>query len=259
MMNEQELAVARDQFIAEHGPWTGHRIHLGGNVYTREDNPDYCLSHRIALYRRIMRDFGVIGPNNIRVLDLGCLEGAFSIDFARQGADVVGIDGRSTNVEHARFSATMLGLADRCNFVVEDVRKLESLGQYDIVLCVGILYHLTAEDAISVLRQIAGSGAVLVIIDTHVSPDALGENRFKLSEVVDVVVNEETYRGRWYQEFPDGLNTEQKIAWSTGSALDNERSFWFTADDLRRVVEGAGFHAYEVFRQGDCAAMVGRR
>lgn len=36
---------------------------------------------------------------NLRILDLACLEGHYAIEFAMQGATVVGIEGRESNVQ----------------------------------------------------------------------------------------------------------------------------------------------------------------
>ena len=36
---------------------------------------------------------------NLRILDLACLEGHYAIEFALQGATVVGIEGRESNIQ----------------------------------------------------------------------------------------------------------------------------------------------------------------
>jgi SAM-dependent methyltransferase len=260
MKHAQEITAARDRFIAQHGPWTGHRIHLGQEVYTCEDVPQYCLSYRLAQHLQIMADLGFGNLTGLRILDLACMEGAFSIEFARRGASVLGIEGRPVNLARAKFAAEMIGFSEtQCQFIINDVRDIESLGQFHIVLCAGILYHLTAEDAVKTLRQIAATGAALTVIDTHISSDNLGDNRFNLSAPKTVTLGNDTYRGRWYPEFPPGATAESKMKYSTGSALDNDHSFWFYPPDLRRIVEAVGFRCYQAFLDDDRTVIAGRR
>lgn len=254
-MTAQQIKDARDRFIAQHGPWTGHRIHLGEGVYTCEDVPQYCLTQRMAAQRAAMGTFEV---ENQYVLDLGCLEGAFSIDFAQRGAFVIGIDARPENIHRAQFARDILQLST-CKFAVHDVRKLSTLGPFDFVLCAGILYHLTADDAFSVLQQIKASGARLVLVETHVAPTMDTPNPFNLSLPEKVKIDGASYGGRWYPEFPFGLTDKQKLEWSTGSAKDNDRSFWFFPEDLIRLLQRVGFQVEEATRGTDTILLVARQ
>lgn len=110
------IEAARDRIVARRGPWTAHSIHLGHNVYTREPEKNW----RVELFGRIMHDFGFPQLAGVRILDLGCLEGLFAIEYARQGAVSVGIEGREANIEKAMFARDVLGLTD-CTFVQDDV------------------------------------------------------------------------------------------------------------------------------------------
>lgn len=248
----QAITEARDRFITSHGPWTGHRIDLGHGVYTCEDVPAYGLAYRTTQYLEILSEFGFPDLNGAWILDLGCMEGAFSIEFARRGANVVGIDGRAANVAHARFAASILNLESRCRFLVEDVRNLHQ-GRFDIVLCAGLLYHLTAADAVALVRRIGLATLNLTLINTHVAPAIISKEsaRFNLSGIEEVEVEGKPCRGRWYQEFPDNLSQQARLAYSTGSSLDNNRSFWFEAPDLRRIVGEAGFEVHQAFYDND--------
>lgn len=46
--------------------------------------------------------------NQLRILDLGGLEGIYSLEFACHGAEVVSIEGRESNNAHSRFAAQVL-------------------------------------------------------------------------------------------------------------------------------------------------------
>ncbi|MBC1220039.1 bifunctional 2-polyprenyl-6-hydroxyphenol methylase/3-demethylubiquinol 3-O-methyltransferase UbiG, partial [Nostoc sp. UCD120] len=83
----------------------------------------------------------------MRILDLGCLEGLYSIGLALHGATVVGIEGREVNFQKAKFAKECLGL-NNLEFIQDDVLNLspEKYGYFDIVLCCGILYHLNVPE-----------------------------------------------------------------------------------------------------------------
>lgn len=238
--------AAVDQVRGRVGPWTSHSIHLGHGVYTRDPEDNW----RVDLFSRIMRDFGFPQIAGIRILDLACLEGLFAIEYARQGALTVGIEGRAANVEKALFARDVLGLSS-CTILQDDVRNLEArgLGNFDVVLCAGILYHLNAADAIEFIRQIARCTNKLAIFDTHIAPDDLVVNPFSLSAPMsDVAVRNEGYRGRFFQEHPPGSSSEAKAS-RLWASLDNDLSFWFSKASLHDALKNNGFAAvYDALR-----------
>lgn len=163
----------------------------------------HVLSSALAVLKRLC-------PQGGTVADLGCLEGAYSAEFAKAGYQVTGIDVRQSNL--ARCPAV-----PRLRLVNADVRFLAQRGEsYDAVFASGILYHL--EDPVRFLRQVAPL-TPLLILDTHVSADG-GERH-------------EGCDGHWYDE-PGGLD-DPWGAWVNG------RSFWLTLPDLLRSVREAGY------------------
>ncbi|MBU0510769.1 MAG: class I SAM-dependent methyltransferase [Chloroflexi bacterium] len=85
-------------------------------------------------------------PPSGRVLDLGCGEGLYSLLFAAEGYEVVGIDISSSAVEWARRRATEQGMTN-AHFRVGDVTTLSDFasGQFDLVLSVHC-YHCLSDD-----------------------------------------------------------------------------------------------------------------
>jgi SAM-dependent methyltransferase len=106
-----------------------------------------------------------------RVLDLGCNAGWWSLAAIEAGADhVVGIDGRRMHVEQAELVFEVKGVAaDRYAFHEADLLALETIedGPFDVVLCLGLLYHVNRP--VELMRLIASSGARAICIDTEVS------------------------------------------------------------------------------------------
>jgi tRNA (mo5U34)-methyltransferase len=76
------------------------------------------------------------------VLDIGCNAGFYSLEMKRRGAArVVGIDSDEGYLAQARFAAEVVGAQiEFRNLDVYDVGKLRQ--RFDIVLFMGVLYHL---------------------------------------------------------------------------------------------------------------------
>ncbi|MBR0654179.1 TIGR04290 family methyltransferase [Plastoroseomonas arctica] len=123
--------------ITRLGPWF-HNMELGG-VATAPDHP-------LGDYPRVKwRHFAASIPADLRgqtVLDIGCNGGFYAIEMARRGADrVVAIDTDPRYLAQARFAADVAGVAIAFRELsVFDVGRLGE--RFDIVLFMGVLYHL---------------------------------------------------------------------------------------------------------------------
>src|SRR5687767_12466676 len=83
-----------EDVVAQHGPWTAHNIHLGNDIYTIVPGIEGDNEFRLQRIVQIVSDLSPRPLDELRILDLGCLEGLFAVEFARRGADVVGLEGR---------------------------------------------------------------------------------------------------------------------------------------------------------------------
>ena len=213
MTVEEKMAELVDRY----GPWT-YDIPLGNGVWTRgEDLPHTRLKRTLQM----IQDQMPIADS--RILDLGCLDGIFSIECALQGAEVVGVDAREENIAKCEFAKTTLGL-ERLSFVQDDVRNLgrESYGTFDTVICSGLLYHPDAPDVFALLEAMHDVTRRLVVIDTHVS----------LTPTTTVTYSGQEYAGHFYDEGD---------ASSTWASYGNSRSFWLTRPSLTNAVAAVGF------------------
>lgn len=125
-----------------------------------------------------------------RVLDLGCNAGYWSLLAAQAGADfVLGIDGRQMCVDQSNFVFEVNGIDPRrYRFGVADIFEtdLQELGTFDIVLCLGLLYHVSKP--MELLQQMARVNSDLAIIDTRLSRLPGASLEF-LHESTDVAAN----------------------------------------------------------------------
>ncbi|MEA2373110.1 MAG: tRNA (mo5U34)-methyltransferase [Solirubrobacteraceae bacterium] len=112
--------------------------------------------------------------DGLRVLDLGCNAGFWSLAALEAGAEsVVGVDARAMHIEQAELVFAVKGVdADRYRFVESDIFDLDIArhGRFDVCLCLGLLYHVGRP--VELLGMIAASGASMLVIDTALSTAA---------------------------------------------------------------------------------------
>lgn len=160
---------------------------------------------RVERFERLLRLF-TLG----RLVDLGTGHGVFAQRAADLGWDVTAIDARSERWPDD----------DRVTWVKGDIRE-HDLERYDLIACLGVFYHLTCDDQLSLLSRSAGTP---MIIDTHLDH---GEHEHSLS---DPVTEGDGYAGRHYSE-PFALT----------SAWGNRHSFWPTLASFQRMLARHGY------------------
>jgi hypothetical protein len=229
-VDRQLIEGRKAQIVQRFGPWTAHNILLGEDVYTIGKG---VAGDEIKL-RRIVQSVADAWRrplSGLRLLDLACLEGLYAVEFARHGARALGIEGRQASIEKARFARDVLALPN-LDFVQDDVRNLSKAkhGGFDVVLCLGILYHLDAPDVFGFLERVAHVCEGFALFDTHVSLAAEKSHLFK----------GKTYWGRGYQEH-DPRSTPEHRAGQLWASLDNPESFWLTRASLYNALSHVGF------------------
>jgi SAM-dependent methyltransferase len=219
--SEEALRRGRDEAIERFGPWTNSNIHLGEGVYTIAPGANAMAEARVRRITQLVLDWNGGSAEGLRVLDLACYEGAFAIELAMRGAEVLAIDAREEHAGKARFAKEALGL-DRLEVEHGDVRDLDParIGQFDVVLCLGILYHLDVPAAFELVERVAVLTRRLCVIETQIS----------LTRRETVGHRGREYHGRWYAEG----NTP-------GASVGNRRSFWMTRASLLNALAAAGF------------------
>lgn len=149
------------------GPWKS-QFWLGdqpfGGTY------DAMHDERIVLARDTFRDART-------VLELGAFEGGHTAAIARWADRVVGVEGRPENAAKARW---ILGTMEATNAeIVEadlEAMRLADLGSFDLVVALGVLYHV--REPVKLIAKMADA-APNAVIWTHVSPT---DERFEYAE-----------------------------------------------------------------------------
>ncbi len=228
-MEVEAIRQEHAALVERYGAWTAHNIRLADGVYTLSEEP---AGDEVKLRRVVQVVSDLCGPDlsGLRVLDLACLEGMYAIELAGRGAEVVAIEGREANLEKARFAARALGV--EVDFQQGDVRDLsrERHGEFDVVLCLGILYHLDVEDVFPFVSRMAEVCRRALVVDTAIALAAKEERAY----------DGQVYKGQTLFEHDPSSSQEERLK-ALWSSLDNTSAFALTAPSLQSLLARAGF------------------
>jgi tRNA (mo5U34)-methyltransferase len=106
-----------------------------------------------------------------RVLDLGCNAGFWSLKALEAGCDFVwGIDGREMHIEQASLVMSVKGVGpERYRLTPANLFEVDLASEppFDVVLCLGLLYHVSKP--IELLEAAASVNTDLLLVDTALS------------------------------------------------------------------------------------------
>jgi SAM-dependent methyltransferase len=122
--------------------FTAHNIRLDDGTLTKPEAGETIDRHPWFLAAKRIPDATCQGPRNkIRLLDLGCLEGGYSVEFARLGYRTVGLDVRDANIATCRYVQSRVEVK-ALEFVQDDAWNVAQYREFDATFCCGLLYHL---------------------------------------------------------------------------------------------------------------------
>lgn len=171
---------------------------------------DPVVQRRFQLFDALL---GLFHPG--RVIDLGAGHGSFSVRAADAGWRVTALDARTV-----RFQDD-----PRVTWVQSDARHADVSG-YDLILCLGLFYHLTLEDQLNLLERASGTP---LMIDTHL---ANGAEDARWKDRLSGPVKPRGYQGRLFRE---GGRSSPTASWG------NEESFWPTPGAFYRMLDEHGY------------------
>ncbi len=163
-LTEQEIAERVASFSAWH-----YRFDLDG-VVTPIVDERYVTRHaqrKAYFFDPLVEALGGSLAGK-RVLDLGCNAGFWSLAAAEAGCEhVLGVDGRQMHVDQAELVFEVNGVPrERYEFRLADIYDLDlsAEGPFDLVLCLGLLYHVSKP--MELFEWIDAINSDLLVIDT---------------------------------------------------------------------------------------------
>jgi hypothetical protein len=231
-MRPEELERERRAVVAAHGEWTHHNIRLGDGAHTISADPTPGQARRLERLVQTVADVADGPFEDLRVLDLACHEGLNALEFGAQGAEVVGVEIREAHLAKADFARRALGL-ERVRFIRDDVRNVgvADYGSFDVVLCLGILYHLDAPDVFELLQRISELCTRVALIDTNISVEPVEQRQWGGRD----------YAGRRYFEHDASSSAQERERDAPKRSYDNPEAFWLTRASLLNALADVGF------------------
>ena len=241
--------------------FTAHNVRLADGTYSKPDEEYVMDEHPWFLSaKRVLTSFFPNDRHNVRVADLGCLEGGYALEFARLGYQSVGIEVRESNIAACNFLKED-SQQQNLTYIKDDAWNVGDHGPFDAVFCCGLLYHI--DNPRHFIETMAKATRKVLIIQTHFAvddfyarsrvlrplrtmlPKRFGRtDKFKLSELCE----HEGLMGRWFTEFKSEPSEEDREA-AKWHSWENHRSFWIQREYLLQAIQEAGFDM--VFEQFD--------
>jgi 2-polyprenyl-3-methyl-5-hydroxy-6-metoxy-1,4-benzoquinol methylase len=248
-MNVDALARKKQSIIEKFGPWAASNIHVGGNLYTIGEgiHGDEIKLRRVL---QVVADMTRRPLSELRLLDLACHEGIYATEFARQGMRVLGIEAREAHIEKLNFVKEALSLGN-LDVAQDDVRNLSEAkyGLFDVVLCLGILYHLDAPDVFSFIERIGEVCTDVAVIDTRIT----------LGPTESIVYKGTKYWGHRIQEGHSASDTPEQKMKRYWASIDNLTSFHLSRTSLYSLLARCGFTSvYECYVPAETAKPIDR-
>ena len=136
-------------------------LECGSYAYTQEHLSARTANARIS--QSVAQSFDFTGKS---VLDLGCGDGAYTVEFAALGVrEIVGVDPAAVAIEAGTKRARSLGLDKIVRFEVGNIYEPETYlagKHYDCIVLRGILHHLP-DPARAIAALASFDGTVIVV------------------------------------------------------------------------------------------------
>ncbi len=134
------------------------RAQLFDALYDDETNVSRAFNKvfRRPMFTRYVFTLGALGDlSGRKILDVGCGSGRYSVELARAGAEVVGVDFSDEMLSMARRRAEEAGVTENTTFISGDFTKwaAEAGTHFDAAFAMGVLDYV--DDAPGFIRMMA--------------------------------------------------------------------------------------------------------
>ena len=182
------------------------------------------------------------------VLDLGCGTGRMSIELAKRGYDMTGVDYSVEMLDIARESAQREGVADKMLWLCQDITEFELYGTVDVtVSCLDTVNHLTKPSELSKCFSLVHNYLIpdgLFIFDVngkHKFENVYGNESYVIEDETSFFVWQNFYNEKrrlcdfyitLFEENEDGLYERYD---------EEQRERMYTLRSLKKQLKDSGF------------------
>ena len=145
-----------------------HNILLGNGSYTI--NPEFhAMVESDPIFQVLIPCIDLVFPYEdraeIKIVDMGALEGGFSCVLARAGYSVTGIEIRQTNYDICKYVKQLTNLPN-LEFVLDDAWNTHEHGDFDVVWCGGFALSPGKSSVFFALYRISGESKGVFALHT---------------------------------------------------------------------------------------------
>jgi hypothetical protein len=238
----EALPEPAPELVQRLGPWA-YQVEMGRVSTLGVRHAADWTYHRYRNSLLIDTITRISGPMaaTLSVLDVACHCGLFTLELAERGfGQVTGLDLRPRNIDQACFLADVFRVPN-ASFRTMNARDLGSVPPADIVLCAGLLYHVTFP--FDLLRSLFAVTRQFLVLDSLCHNYALSAFHPVCGKDVDYSAEGEThyelhptYRALCDSLYAVGFTTVFELIGDLASdvphyAEGNVRSFIATKDD----------------------------
>jgi tRNA (mo5U34)-methyltransferase len=180
---------------------------------------------------------------SLRVLDIGCRDGYFSFEMERRGAEVIGVDYALSDTTGFDVAAKILD--SKVPYMVDNVYTLEpeKYGLFDIVLFLGVIYHLRNPLlALDQIRKMIKPGGLLFVESALTTDNSLKNLEIPVWRFYprDTLNNDET--NKWAPNIAGLQFVVEEAEFITKKSLDQGSRGYVTAqaviDERQQLFRG---------------------
>ncbi len=155
-----------------------------------------------------------------RLVDLGAGPCIFSKIAYANGYDVTAVDARTE-----RLPEELEGI----QFFQSNINDFV-LTKFDVVVVLGLLYHLTLDDQISLMEHIPKGSVLILDTQVHIAKYAQKEASEQRGFDTDALVKKKGYEGVLFPEVENAM-----------ASVGDPITWWHTEDSLMYLLSAAGF------------------
>ena len=187
-----------------------------------------------------------INLDNLKVLELGPLEGAHTLMMENQGANVTAIEANIGAFMRCLVVKNQFNL--KSDFLLGDFNKMSlASNEYDLVLAFGVLYHMV--NPVELLKKISFTSRKLFLW-THYFEENLGLWNSKLENQLEQkkwdYKNPQIYQ---FDDLPIRIIKQKygdELGWSGFCGGLENYSYWIVKEDLLELLKRLGYKKIQI-------------